>query len=135
MNIFLEKTRSILEKMLESLEKTGMERRLLALSTCTSAVDMFWEHGPYFMNIWSNGLILGNQNYADLIGRSSIGIRPAELYTPEVLANIEKKFLEGYKTGHYEDSFTMTSDGISRDIAWHRYFPKNTYGLEKSMTF
>ena len=135
MDIFLEKTKSIIEKMPESFEKTGMERRLLALSTCANAVDMFWEHGPYFMNILNNGLIFGNQNYADLIGRSSVGIKPDELYTPEVLLAIEKKFIEGYKTGHYEDSFPITSGGISRNIAWHRYFPKNAYGLEKGMTF
>ncbi|OIO78079.1 hypothetical protein AUJ87_00355 [Candidatus Gracilibacteria bacterium CG1_02_38_174] len=135
MDIFLEKTKAIIEKMPESHEKTGIQRRLLALSTCANAVDMFWEHGPYFMNIWSNGLILGNQNYSDLIGRSAVGIKPEELYTPEILLAIEKKFIEGYKTGHYEDSFSITSSGVSRNIAWHRYFPKNAYGLEKSMTF
>lgn len=123
-------------KAMSPIEAQSTRTRLRALSACASAVDMFWEHGPYLMNMINNGKIFGNQNYADLIGQSAKNLATEELYDPEQLSLIEQKFVEGRKTGHYEQEFIMIpEDGISRSISWHRYFPRHTPGLEVNMTF
>ncbi|MFA6090725.1 MAG: hypothetical protein WC774_03040, partial [Candidatus Gracilibacteria bacterium] len=91
--------------------------------------------GPYFMNIIIDGKVIGNKNYADLVGKTANNVPLAEFYSPEILTSIEESFIEGYRIGHYERIFPVTSsDGVTRDIAWHRYFPKDMPGLPKGIT-
>lgn len=125
MQVFSESIEPVIQKMSDITARV-MRTWLRALYSCAYAVDMFWDHGPYFMNIIADGKVIGNKNYADLIGKTANNVPLTEFYSPEVQAFIEESFIEGYKVGHYERIFPVTSsDGITRDIAWHRYFPKD----------
>lgn len=127
------------ESMIHTLPEVDarvMRTRLRAMAACTESVDTFWENGPFLMNIIASGKIYGNKNYSDLIDKPAAGLPLSELYSPEQLAVIEKKFAEGRESGHYAQEFTMTpSDGKPRTIAWHRYFPNNTGVLGNKMSF
>lgn len=135
MSMFCESIEGILPYISDETIVKIIRTWLRALLACASAVDMFWDHGPYYMNIIADGEVIGNKNYADLVGKTANHIPLTEFYDAETLRAIEKSFIEGEKVWHYEQIFPITSkDDIIRPIAWHRYFPKDIIWLPKGIT-
>ncbi len=111
------------EKEEFSIKRIAIDTKLRVLLTCGSSLDQFWKHGPFLMNLFVGDIIYGNGNYVNLtwIPRE---VNIKELYSPEEIDRIHRKFEEWRTKGHYENSFEMTlKNGEKIMIPWHRYFP------------